>query len=302
MKLTEIVAALSKKLTTFEKTISNTFGSKGKRWLTKLPILIDKLQKKWNLSDILPISNMSYHYVAKATHSSGKPVVIKVGCDSQLIQNEFSLLRANHSGKMIPLLDYDDELCALLMMQAQPGTTLKDIYPEELNFVMETYANLAICLHKYKEVEKDRFPHVSEWLEAIDRTGPKLMDEKLFSIAKAKKQELLSSMGDPKLLHGDLHLDNILKDGESWVCIDPKGVWGELEFEVAAFDIFAPSEFETATRKEFLSRIHCLADLTNVSADRLKDWVFIRLILSAVWFIEDFGDPSTPLELASFLI
>jgi len=288
-------------VSTFEKTICRTFGLQGQKWLAALPTIIDELKEQWALSDIAPVSNMSYHYVAKATRISGEPVVIKIGCDRQLIQNEAFFLQANNSGKMVHLLDYNLELCALLMTQAQPGTSIKEIYPQEINTVMQTFANLTHGLHQYGQTGRYDYPHVSKWLEAIDHASLTPKTNKLFSIAKTKKNALLSSMGASKLLHGDLHLDNIIKQGKSWVCIDPKGLWGELEFEIAAFDIFAPSEVKTATNETFLSRIDCLAHLMHVQSERLKDWFFVRLALSAAWTIEDNGDPSNTLRLVSLI-
>lgn len=267
----------------------------------QLPTIVSELKRKWDLSEVIPVANMSYHYVAKAIQFSERPVVLKIGCDEQLIKKEASVLKANNSGKMVSLLDERPEFNALLLSQAQPGTALMEIYPQELDDVMQEYANLILNLHKYVEIDKSHYPHISEWLEPLNRTRPKCISKELFSIAKAKKDQLLFSMSKPRLLHGDLHLDNILNQGANWVYIDPKGVWGELEFEIAAFDIFAPSEVKQATASVFLMRIHKLADLTHTQPDRLVDWFFVRLVLSAVWSIEDQGDPSVALKLALLL-
>jgi len=78
------------------------------------------------------------------------------------------------------------------------------------------------------------------------------IDDQILQSARSKRDVLLSSMDNPKLLHGDLHLDNILSNKKQWICIDPKGVLGESAFEVAAFDIFAPSEIATASTHIFL--------------------------------------------------
>ncbi len=37
------------------------------------------------------------------------------------------------------------------------------------------------------------------------------------------------------MLHGDLHHDNILQNGNYWVVIDPKGLIGEPAYEVSSF-------------------------------------------------------------------
>ena len=48
--------------------------------------------------------------------------------------------------------------------------------------------------------------------------------------------ELIESMSAPVLLHGDLHHYNILSAvRKPWLAIDPKGVVGEVEYEVGAF-------------------------------------------------------------------
>jgi streptomycin 6-kinase len=45
--------------------------------------------------------------------------------------------------------------------------------------------------------------------------------------ARTLKEHLLAKMSAlPVLLHGDLHQDNILSQGDDWLVIDPKGVIG----------------------------------------------------------------------------
>src|SRR5688572_30279789 len=53
--------------------------------------------------------------------------------------------------------------------------------------------------------------------------------------AQATYSWLCDSQARVRLLHGDLHHDNILFDtNRGWVAIDPKGVVGEREYEVGA--------------------------------------------------------------------
>ena len=48
--------------------------------------------------------------------------------------------------------------------------------------------------------------------------------------------ELLSSAGEPMLLHGDLHHYNILAaERQPWLAIDPKGVVGDPVYETGVF-------------------------------------------------------------------
>lgn len=286
---------------TFENIIVSTFGNIGKKWLNSLPDIISNLKNEWSLSNIIPVGNMTYHYVAKAIQHESIPVVIKIGCDTKLIQNEAALLQHFNGDGAIDLIDCNEKYSALLLEQAIPGYSLKSLYPEKLDLVIKFYANVVQKIQEHPLPKIKVFPHISDWLKALDNASSSTIDTTLLSSAISIKNSLLSTIKEQKLLHGDLHLDNILKNKQEWVFIDPKGVVGELEFEVAAFDIFDSSELETATRDVFMDRIRKLAEATDLSFDRLKDWFFVRLILSAVWSVEDNIYPSKALKLASLL-
>ncbi|MCX6988506.1 MAG: fructosamine kinase family protein [Chlamydiae bacterium] len=287
----------------FIQTISNTFGSNGQTWLQNLPNLLLTLKEKWQLSNISPIPNMSYHYVAKAIQHSDNPVVLKIGCDKQLMLRETSTLEYFDGVGAVKIVAFEENFNALLLEQAIPGHSLKSLYPLEMDRVMNAYATVVhnIDRHPLQKNEKQPFPSVAKWLDVFDRAEASIIDHKILQIAKNKRDALLSTVKHPKLLHGDLHLDNILENQGEWICIDPQGVVGEIEFEVAAFDIFAFSEIETVSTHLFLDRIDKLAKATNLDPNRLKDWFLVRLVLSAVWSIEDKGDPSKALKLAALL-
>jgi streptomycin 6-kinase len=126
----------------------------------------------------------------------------------------------------------------------------------------------------------------------------------LIKQAIALKNELLASMTLKIFLHGDLHHDNIIKNGDHWLAIDPKGVVGEPEFEAAAFDFMFINELvnQDSVKKIFEERAHRLAQKANLNPQRIKDWVFVRLILMAAWLLEDNGDPSWAIKLAEALM
>jgi streptomycin 6-kinase len=44
-----------------------------------------------------------------------------------------------------------------------------------------------------------------------------------------------------------------------------------------------------------------VAERSNLSAERIRDWVLVRLVLSAVWHIEDNGDSGLTIKLAEIL-
>ena len=69
------------------------------------------------------------------------------------------------------------------------------------------------------------------YVESGDRHGPRSLVDDAHHLYLA----LCASQRAVRLLHGDLHHDNVLYDDErGWIAIDPKGVVGEVEFEIGA--------------------------------------------------------------------
>ncbi len=285
---------------TFTQNIIGTFAEAGKIWLNRLPSIIDILAAQWNLTSIKPVQNMTYNYVAKATANSNQNVVLKIGCDKQTIIDEKNALQHFNGQGSILCLDFNQEHNAMLLQQAIPGITLKRLYPAEADVVIDAYATTMQILHQNPLLPTHPFKQVSDWLTAIDNLTAEQLPLLLLNKAILLKTELLNSSQKQILLHGDLHLDNILEDNHSWLTIDPKGIIGEPEFEAAAFDFIHPSELKITKDIPalFAMRTEQLAQSAKLDEQRIRDWVFVRLILSAAWSIEDSGDPNQALMLA----
>ncbi|ODN43515.1 hypothetical protein BGC07_12050 [Piscirickettsia litoralis] len=118
------------------------------------------------------------------------------------------------------------------------------------------------------------------------------------SKAKKLKNNLLGSIKEEIVLHGDLHHDNVIHHKDRWLAIDPKGVLGEREFEVAAFNFIHQSELSQENISElFLYRVDRLANRLNLDSQRIADWVFVRLVLAVCWMVEDNNDPTRFIKL-----
>ena len=100
---------------------------------------------------------------------------------------------------------------------------------------------------------------------------------------------LEASQGERQLLHGDLHHYNVLFDStRGWLAIDPKGVVGEVEYEIGASlrnPFERPDLFVSATIVE--RRLALLARRLNITCGRALQWGFAQAVLSAIWSLED---------------
>ena len=284
----------------FIDNVINTWGDAGEIWLAQLPDIIEQAADNWGLKDILAYPNLSYNFVAQAMQGEN-PVTLKISQDKQLITDEYSALQHFAGNGLVKVLAHDGAINALLLEQARPGGTLQDFETPKIIDKIALYADVVNNIAKVKITTPDKYTHVSTWCEAIDRIDTDIIPEKLAITAKKLKEELLSTSNHEYLCHGDLHLENIIQNDNTWFAIDPKGIIAEKTFEVAAFDLLTDDELEKNVNltKRIIARNHSLATQLSLNPQRLLNWIFLRLMISAQWFIEDNCDPAKPLQIAT---
>jgi streptomycin 6-kinase len=111
----------------------------------------------------------------------------------------------------------------------------------------------------------------------------------LLEAAQRMYSHLCASQSKPRLLHGDLHHDNVLLDSKrGWLAIDPKGVVGEPEYEAGAAlrnPYECPGLFaEPQTIERRVGRFE--RDL-HLDAGRILAWAFAQAVLALIWAVED---------------
>ena len=285
-----------------EKNIKNAFGDKGMSWLHSLPCLIEKLSRYWSLTNIEPANNMNWNYVAYATQYQKTKVVLKMSCDPALISSEYRALRHFDGHGAIKLFDYSEEFHAILLEHALPGCSLKENGPAQITETIYSYSQVVKSI-SLLNLPSSSFPHVSTWLAAVDHIRDERIDKRHVEKAKQLKSHLLKSLQEEYLCHGDLHLENIIQNRNDWLAIDPKEIIGEIAFEAAAFDLLSDDERnDTQTsQSKIVDRVRQLSNALNIDNDRLLSWIFLRMMLSAQWFVEDKGNPSRMLQLADYV-
>ncbi|MCX7124792.1 MAG: aminoglycoside phosphotransferase [Gammaproteobacteria bacterium] len=284
-----------------EKNITRLHKEKGFQWLADLPNIINYLAAKWSLTDIIPVSNMSWHYVAFAMQENKKPVVLKIGCDEEVSQDECRALHYFNAQGAIALLNYDADYSALLLERAMPGDLLISKHTDIENTI-RIYAHTVNTLLHRSEIPAG-VTHVSHWCCALDRINDSRISKQYVDLALQLRTFLLSATNNERVCHGDLHCENVIHNQEQWIVIDPKGIIGEMAFEAAAFDLLSDHELKNSDKipELILSRTKLLSDGLHIEQARLLYWIFLRTVISAQWFAEDGGDPSKMLLIAKHL-
>jgi streptomycin 6-kinase len=184
---------------------------------------------------------------------------------------------------------------AVLVERLRPGNSLTDLSlngrDEEATDIL---ANVIRQMSARASISQLEFPcaTVHDWAKGFERyvaTGDDQIPTELVAAGQRLYLGLCASQRRPRLLHGDLQHYNVLFDSDrGWLAIDPKGVVGEIEYEVGAFlrnpferpELFLSAATIERRLKHFTSRL-------DLDFERALGWAFAQAVLSAIWTIED---------------
>jgi streptomycin 6-kinase len=290
----------------FIHTIERTFGLEGKDWLSRLPGLIIQACRRWDLTGIQPVSDLSYSYICfgKRGHAD---IVLKIGFPNDELFAELACLKCYNGWRAVCLLDADVEKGMLLLERIQPGHPLAEIEDDEK--ATEIAAKLMSQLWCPVPADRESFILLDKWFNGFERlrehyngnTGP--LPEELVERAEQMSKELLRENQDEMLLHGDFHHYNILESRRGWLTIDPKGVIGPKGYEVGPFLINPVRSFLRGSnpKEKTQKRISILSERLEMEPKRLARWGFCHAVLSAFWSLEEDGDWGYGIQCAEIL-
>jgi streptomycin 6-kinase len=196
---------------------------------------------------------------------------------------------------------------AVLLERALPGDRLTDLMlAGHDDAAMVILCQVAATLH-HAAPPPHHFPRVEDWACGFARhrtSGDATIPAAMLDRAQALFAALAATQGARRLLHGDLHHDNILFDARrGWLAIDPKGVLGEAANEIGAA-LRNPTEdasrFADAAIIE--RRVAIAVAQLGLDRQRVLAWAFAQAVLSAVWSLEDGFSPVGGLATATALL
>ena len=289
----------------FIHTIENTYGEDGKQLIANLPVLVEETSQRWDLTDVKPVPNLSYNFVAFALSAAqrSRSVVLKIGVPNRELTSEMAALRLFNGKGACRLIDYDEEKGFLLLERLQPGTMLSTVEDDEQATHIAGEAMLKIwrtpesdsLLSQELALALHKFIRLSDWFDGLKRlrvmfnggTGP--LNSKLVERVESSVKDFFAENHKPVLMHGDFHHSNILSSERGWLVIDPKGVIGPAAYEVGPLlmnpwrDLSNGMNYSLMTER----RIDILHERLGFERERIREWGLAHAILSAWWSIED---------------
>lgn len=288
----------------FIHTIRTVFEKKGEQFLADLPSLIDEASQRWNLTDVEPVSNLSYNFVAFAKRNN-EDVILKIGVPNPELVSEMNTLRFFNGKGACRLLECDEEKGLLLLERLKPGRMLSELEDDD----ERTHIAIDVMQKIWRPVDMEsdsllsdvrqqatglhRFIQLTDWFAELKDIRPQFnggtgpIPKELLERVEASLPELFAN-DDICLIHGDFHHFNILSSERGWLVIDPKGVIGPVGYEIGPLMLnpwIEPmdwSRFKVWTGR----RVDIFRERLGWAREKIIGWALAHSVLSAYWDIE----------------
>lgn len=253
---------------------------------------IQEYAREWSVSVEVPFETET-SVIAFGVRAE-RPVVLKV------------IKRANdewHSGKILEAFDgngvsraYEYAPGAVLLERLKPGNSLAEMSlggrdDEATEILADVMQRMSARVPSTQELP-NTCATVDDWAKGFERylaSGDQQIPQRLAIAGQEAYLDLCASQRRPRLLHGDLQHYNVLYDSDrGWLAIDPKGVVGELEYEIGAV-LRNPYESPRLfiSRSTIERRLEQFTTRLKLDYERTLRWGFAQAVLSAIWTIED---------------
>ncbi|MDX3671035.1 aminoglycoside phosphotransferase family protein [Streptomyces europaeiscabiei] len=278
-------------------TLEMFFDAKGVTFAAALPDLATTFLNRWGLRlDGPAMHGMCALVLPVVRTADDTPAVLKLQILDAESEGEPVALRVWDGDGAVRLLAHDGETGTMLLERLDPARMLSH-EPDTRKAVLVIARLLAHLTTAAAPPAMRRLSDIAT--DMLDRTPPVLAripdtsESRLIADCAAALREVVSEPGD-RLLHWDLHFDNVLgADRAPWLAIDPKPLAGDPAFELwpALNNRFDPNEVPW--------RFDAMTDVLALDRDRARAWTLARLLQNAIWEIEE-GRPLDPddLELA----
>lgn len=278
---------------TFIKQMHLAFGDTGTVWLMDLPETIQYCAQNWALSDLEVAGGLSYNLILFAKHADYGDVVLKIGVPHLDLFSEMEAIQLYDGRGICRCYAVDDAHGAMLLERVLPGEDLRSVVDadERYRITADLYAR-----SKTAVPEVCNLPTYQSLIErAIERIpqNPQVPEALVQWLRKieGQHQQLVDETDQLTVLHSDLHHMNILRSGDGWKLIDPKGFIGVPAMECIRFmqnelGIYPPADPKAAIEK----MISIFAPALAVAPEMVRRCYFVDSVLSTYWGYED--DPS----------
>ncbi|MEV0086363.1 aminoglycoside phosphotransferase family protein [Saccharopolyspora sp. NPDC050642] len=266
-------------------------SSRGSGWIDRLPALAEQRLAAWRLRpDGAPRHGM-VALVLPVVRADGSTAVLKLQPVTEDTAGEPVGLRVWGGRGAVRLLEHDPDSGSMLL-ERLATTSLSSVDDD-----VAAARILAGLLARLSAVPAPpgvrRLSDIAAaMLTDVPGACARLSDpaqRRLLAHCAGVVEELRGESGD-RLLHWDLHYDNVLAaQREPWLAIDPQPLAGDPCFELMPAlhnrwdDVVATGDVAAAVRRRFEAMIEVL----GLDRQRAAGWTLGRALQNCLWDIED---------------
>jgi streptomycin 6-kinase len=282
---------------------SKSGGASGRAWIAALPGLAAGFLDRWTLRLDGPARHGMASLVLPVIRVDGTPGALKLQPVSEENAAAPIGLRAWNGDGVVRLLDHDPDTGTLLLERLDATRPLSSVADDTaaLRILAELLARLVAV--PAPEGLRHLADIAAAMLDQVPRAVPALRDpaeQRLARTCASAVAELIDEPGD-RLLHWDLHYDNILTgQREPWLAIDPEPLAGDPGFDLLPAlhnrwdEVVATGDVARAV----LRRVDLLTEVLGLDRQRASGWTLGRVLQNALWDIEDGETALDPAQVA----
>jgi streptomycin 6-kinase len=264
------------------------FGPSVSGWAAAVPDLVALVAARWALTIGEPIDDGASSVTMRCTTRDGRAAVLKLSPDHPFLAEQAAVLRwCAPSGRVPEVLAADEDAGALLLAEIRPGTCADELpqppTPAVYGALLRDLHGVALpspdLLGRDLRLRTEEFLH-----RAIGQVDDPVLGGQVrrsdFERALRELEHLLATGSRTVLLHGDLHLGNVLDGGpgRGLVAIDPKSCLGDPCFDAVDYVVAGAGRDDDGV--EF--RLTALAAELDLDADRLHAWSRLVAAVTAI--------------------
>jgi streptomycin 6-kinase len=269
------------------------YAARGPEWqafLDRLPALVADLLGEWGLTVDGPSAHGFGALVVPVRTTAHRPAALKVTWPHEEAEHEHLALQHWHGRGAAQLLRADPHRFAMLLERLHPED-LGDLWDvEACEVVGALYGRLHVAPPPQLRTLASYAEGWAAELDALPRDAPlpRRLVEQAASLGRDLSRDEASG---GRMIHGDLHYANVLAaDREPWLAIDPKPLNGDPHYEIAPMLWNRWDELVSGPRSirdGLRLRFHTLVDVAGFDERRARDWVVVRSMVNALWWLQD---------------
>jgi streptomycin 6-kinase len=155
----------------------------------------------------------------------------------------------------------------------------------------EVIADVINALHTNHDAPPEGIITLRRWFRALFVQAEHDRKKGLNSIfvrAAPIADAVLAQPQEPRVLHGDIHHENIRQSSRGWLAFDPKGLYGERTYDLANTLCNPRPIYGVAAANEarILRNAGILAERCGIERSRVLLFLYLYACLSASWTLE----------------